>query len=301
MIRKVKRLGYRTLHGFLHGTIRCNPFFPKKRNGKRVEYGFVSDRHLSNPELDDRLVEELTAAGIEVGTYRIDPEAYREYLRSAGYAEEYHGGGKESGVTFTEKTLEHYVSADILKIGPADVFMDVAADKSPFCEIVKRLWVPERTLRQDLKYEPGVVGDTVGGEAGDLPLEDCSIDKATLHCSLEHFEGTSDMEMFSEMSRVLRPGGTLCVLPFYVAREYTIHTDPVSNLFFARDVEFDPDARVRYCRWGNRHSRHYDIRRIEERILPNLGKLRMRVLRVENFREIDPRCCLRFVALFEKR
>jgi len=301
MIRGTVRLGYRCVHRALHRTLKVNPFIPKTRNGRRVKYGLVSDEHLADPLLDNRLADDLAAAGIEVGSYRIDVGAYRDYLKAAKYPSSYHGGDGEGGFTFTEKSLEHYVSANVLDISSSEVFMDIASDRSPFYDVVKRLWSPGKVYRQDMKYEPGVHGDTVGGEAGSLPLEDNSIGKATLHCSLEHFEGNSDMEMFSEMSRVLKPGGKLCVLPFYIAWEYTIHTDPVSNLFFARDVSFDPEAQIRYCDWSNRHSRHYDVARVKKRILPNLGRLQMKVLRVDNFRDVHPDCYLRFIALFEKR
>lgn len=300
MIRKIFGRGYRVAHGVLHATLGWNPLIPKSVNGKPVAYGFISEAHLADPSLDDRLAAEIAEAGVEVGECRIDLEGYHAYLREANYPRTYHGGGEVEGLNFPEKTLEHFVSAQILGLGPDDVYMDVAADRSPFAEIVKRLWKPKAVYRQDLGYEEGVHGERVGGSAGCLPLPDNSITKAALHCSLEHFEGDSDMEMFREMGRVLAPGGKLCVLPFYLAREYTIHTDPIHTLFFGRDVTFDPEARIRYCRWTNRHSRHYDPPRLQSRILANLNGLGAKVLRVRNFREVHPTCYLRFIGLFEK-
>jgi SAM-dependent methyltransferase len=301
MVRRIAAKSYRLIHKALHATLPFNPLFPKTRNGKPVKYGFISNEHLADPSLDDRLVEGLRDEGVEVGPYRIDVKAFHDYLDKANYAKSYHGGRNAPGHIFLEKTLEHFVSIDVLSIGPDDVVMDLAADRSSFYEIVRRLWAPKMVYRQDLKYKPGVNEDTVGGEAGHMALEDDSISKATLHCSLEHFEGNSDLEMITEMSRVLKPGGTLCVLPFYIAREYTIHTDPVANLFFARNVKFDPEAQIRYCNWTNRHSRHYDLEHLKKRIFPNLGKLRLKVLRVENFREVHPDCYLRFIGLFQKQ
>lgn len=301
MFRRIAAKGYRFVHKGLHVTLALNPLIPKTIHGRPVKYGFVSDEHLADPSLDDQLVDGLLGEGIKVTPYRIDVSAFYDYLDHANYAESYHGGRKAPGHIFLEKTLEHFVSIDVLDLKPEDVIMDVAADRSPFHEIVRRLWAPQKVYRQDLKYEPGVQGDTVGGEAGNLPLEDDSISKATLHCSLEHFEGDSDKELFAEMSRILKPGGVLCVLPFYIAREYSIHTDPVANLFFARDVRFDPKAQVRYCDWTNRHSRHYDLNQLKERVIPNMGRLRLKVLRVENFREVHPKCYLRFIGLFQKQ
>ncbi|MCG3196760.1 MAG: hypothetical protein GHCLOJNM_01236 [bacterium] len=298
--RKILGQGYRAAHGFLHATLKYNPWVPKVRHGRPVAYGFISEEHLADPALDDQLASQIVEAGAPVEDYRIDVEGYHTYLREANYPRAYHGGGLVEGLNFPEKSLEHFVSAQVLELGPDDIYMDVAADRSPFVDIVKRLWKPRQAYRQDLGYEEGVHGERIGGSAGSLPLPDNSITKAALHCSLEHFEGASDMEMFREMGRVLAPGGRLCVLPFYLAREYTIHTDPIHTLFFGRDVTFDPEARIRYCRWTNRHSRHYDPARLRSRILANLGGLTPKVLRVRNFREVHRTCYLRFVGLFEK-
>jgi SAM-dependent methyltransferase len=300
MLRKIVGKGYKVGHRVLHTTLRYNPFVRKVVNHKPVGYGFISDEHLANPALDDRLIEDLKEAGIETGEYQIDIEGYRDYLRRAQYPRSYHGGGEVPGSNFPEKTLEHYVSAEILRFGPEDVFMDVASDRSPFHDVVRRLWHPKQVYRQDLGYKRGIHGDQIGGSAGEIPLPDNSISMATLHCSLEHFEGDSDIAMFREMGRVLMPGGRLCILPFYLAHEYTIHTDPIHTLFFARDVAFDPEAHVRYCSWTNRHSRHYDVAHVKRRILPNLNGLKPKVYRVTNFKEADPSCYLRFIGLFEK-
>lgn len=301
MLRKVIGKAYKIVHNSLHKTLSVNPLFPKTVNGKPVGYGFISNDHLADPSLDDKLVTEFTALGIETGEYQIDIAGYRQYLAQAGYPETYHGGGQVSGRNFEEKTLEHYVSADLLQFSHDDVYVDIASDRSPFAGIVRKLWEPGKAYRQDLSYPAGIHGDQIGGDAGNLPLPDNSISKATLHCSLEHFEGETDQRLFREMGRVLKPGGVLCILPFYLAREYTIHTDPVHCFFFGRDVIFDPEARIRYCNWTNRHSRHYDPAHLQSRILANLNGLVPKILRVTNFRDVHPSCYLRFIGMFTKQ
>jgi len=299
MLKAIWATGYRVFHDVAFRTIRFNPLIPKCINGRTVKYGFVSDEHLRDPRLDDRLVDELQTAGIEVRPYQIDINGYQEYLRKAHYPKTYHGGSVARS-SFIEKSLEHYVSAALLRFAPDDAYIDIASRRSPFCEIVREIWSPKTLYRQDLCYEPGIHGDTIGGNAGNLPLADQSITKATLHCSLEHFEGDSDMELLREMSRVLRPGGKLCILPFYLAREYTIHTDPVYDILFGRNLQFDPEAQIRYCSWSNRHSRHYDVAHLKTRILSNGKGMKITVLRVENFREVHPDSYLRFIGMFEK-
>jgi SAM-dependent methyltransferase len=300
MFRAILKRAYLVVHAALYKAIPFFPFIPKYVNGRRVKSGFVSAEHLENPALDDRLVEDLQRAGIPVRPYRIDITGYAAYLRMAHYPRSYHGGSGSKKYSFLEKSLEHYVSATLLQLSADDMFMDIASRHSPFYRIVKEIWNPKTVYRQDLAFPEGIHGDTIGGTAGHLPLLDRSITKATLHCSLEHFEGDSDMELFREMSRVLAPEGLLCILPFYIAQEYTIHTDPIYDLFFGRGLRFDPEAQIRYCSWNNRHSRHYDVEHLEKRIISHLNGLRMTVLRVENFREVHPDCYLRFIALFEK-
>ena len=300
MIRRFIIRCYLVLHDIAFKTIRWNPYIKKRINSRQVRYGFISNEHLKNPQLDEQLVHALQQAGIEVRDYRIDIKGYQEYLRRTRYPEDYHGGSAKKKDSFAEKSLEHYVSADLLGFTPRDVYVDIASRRSPFYKIVSDLWHPSKVYRQDLAFKSGLHGDTIGGSAAHLPLSPNSITKATLHCSLEHFEGDSDFELFREMGRVLRPGGKFCVLPFYLAREYTIHTDPIYDIFFGRGLQFDPDAQIRYCSWNIRHSRHYDIARLQSRIVKNLQQLELTVYRVLNFREVHPDSYLRFIGLFEK-
>ena len=300
MLNKFIKKCYRILHFVGHKTIRYNFLIPKYVNGKKVKYGFVSNDYLEDPDYDEKLVSDLKEAGIKVLTYRVDPRRYQDYLCKAQYPKTYYGGGDTEGSNFQEKSLEHFVSADILDFTSDDTYIDIAASESPFCGIVQKNWNPKKVYRQDLKYKPGIHGDKIGGTAAKLPLPDNSISKATLHCSLEHFEGTSDMELFQEMERVLQPGGKLCVLPFYLAKEYTIHTDPIFDLFFGRNLVFDPEAQIRYCSWNNRHARHYDIEHLKTRIISNLKALKMSIFRVQNSKAVHHNCYLRFIGLFEK-
>lgn len=300
MLKGMIRQCYLLLHNLGHRTVRYNPLIPKRINGKKVKYDFISKYHLEDHNLDKKLVADLRQAGIKVDTYQIDLHAYESYLCKAQYPQSYCGAGVVEEGSFREKALEHFVSADLLRFTPGDIFIDIAADRSPFYEIVQQIWDPKLVYRQDLKYKPGIHGSKIGGSATRLPLPENSITKATLHCSLEHFEGTDDMELFQEMSRVLQPGGILCVLPFYLACEYTIHTDPIYNLWFGRGLILDLDAQIRYCAWNNRHSRHYDVTQLQKRIGANLGELNMRILKVENFGAVHPNCYLRFIGLFEK-
>jgi len=300
MIRKILKKCYLFLHYIGHKSIKFNPLIPKYINEKKVKNGYIWIEDLKDPSFSENFVLDLEKAGIEIQNYRINVRDYYEYLNNADYSKDYYGGGTDAKSNFPEKTLEHYVSADLLNFSSEDIFIDIASSDSPFYKIVQKIWAPQKSYKQDLNFKEGIHNDTIGGDACSLPLPDNSISKAALHCSFEHFEGDSDVGLIKEMSRVLKPNGKLCILPFYVASEYTIHTDPIYNLFFGKGLVFNTDAQIRYCLCKNRHARYYNIKHIKTRILRNLGKLKFKMIKVENSKEVHSSCYLRFVAIFEK-
>jgi len=301
VVKKLIKPIYRGVHDALFRTLPINPFFSKKKNGKPVIYGHISKEHLENPELDNQLENNLKAAGIPVLKHQINVAAYHEYVKAAEYAPDYYGGGLDPEQNFVEKTLEHYVTTEIIDFQPETVFMDIAACTSPFFKIVRKLFGCKETYHQDLIFPDGIHGDRIGGSAGNLPLENASIDAATLHCSLEHFEDNADSLLFQDMERVLKPGGSVLVLPFYIAHEFTNHVDPAFNLLRNHPVNIDEGARLRYCDWYQFFSRHYDVDALQNRILKQAPGLELTIYRVENFREVHPSCYLRWIGKFTRR
>ncbi len=268
---------------------------------KNIRTGHISSEHLKNPVLDDKLSEELKQLGVEVNELKISREEYLKYLSKASYAENYYGGGKNPEMNFTEKTLEHFVSTLFIDFYPEMTFIDYAAATSPFSSIIKNIFGISHSFCQDIIFEKGIHGNKIGGYPSDFQLPDNSVDAVTLHCSLEHFEGESDIDFFRSMEKMLKPGGRIIVLPFYLAYEYTIHLDPAYNLLKFHSPETDHQARIRYCNWKQFFSRHYSPQILYDRILSNCPGLKLTVYRVLNFREIDEHCYLRFVGVFTKR
>jgi hypothetical protein len=79
----------------------------------------------------------------------------------------------------------------------------------------------------------------------------------SLHCSFEHFEGWSDRDFILEAARVLAPGGRLCIVPLYLAPEYSeerIQTMTLGGESHARDP-------------GSQFSRVYDPPSLAERVV----------------------------------
>jgi SAM-dependent methyltransferase len=292
---------YNAAHDLLFDRMEYHPFFPKKVNGKKIRQGFISDEHLQNPALDDALEIALQQAGIETKKYTIDIPGYYQYVGEANYPASYYGGGFDPKNNFTEKTLEHFVSLSFLNLSSDKTFIDVAAATSPFFDIVKKKYGIKSAYRQDLVYPKGLHDEKIGGYAHEIPKDDASVDAVSLHCSLEHFVDESDISFFKTLERILKPGGRCVVLPFYIAGHYTIHLDPAFNLLHAHYPKLDPLAEIRYCKWKQYHSRHYDPAALRRRILDPCPALKLTVYRVQNFREVASSCYLRFIGVFEKQ
>jgi SAM-dependent methyltransferase len=293
---------YNALHKGLHRRLDLLPFIKKEYHQKPVLKGHISGEHLENPALDDRLELALRQSGIPVEQYDIDIEGYHNYIRTSHYPLTYYGGGQDPKQNFVEKSLEHYVSLSFLNLTADSVFMDIAAATSPFADIIRAKYPVQTAYKQDLIFPSGVNGNKVGGSAAAIPLPDNSIDGATLHCSLEHFEGNADSLFFKEIERVLKPSGVLVVLPFYLAHQYTNHIDPIFNILRGHKVQLDDDPRMqlRYADWKQYFSRHYDPQALHSRILSNVHHLALTIYRVRNYKNVDTSCYLRFIGVFRK-
>lgn len=292
---------YNSAHDLLFDNMDYHPFFSKRINGKKIQQGFVSEEHLKNPALDEQLLVDLSTNGIQTGTFQIDIPSYYQYIVTSHYPDSYYGGGLDSANNFTEKSLEHFVSLSFLNLSAEKVFIDVAAATSPFYNIVTKHYGLKESYQQDLVYPKGLHGEKIGGYAHEIPLPDNSVDAVTLHCSLEHFENNSDTAFFKTLERILKPGGRCVVLPFYIAGNYTIHLDPAFNFLHGHHPVLDPLAEIRYCKWKQYHSRHYDPAALRRRILDVCPRLQLTVYRVLNFREVASSCYLRFIGVFEKK
>jgi hypothetical protein len=250
-------------------------------------------------EVHDQIELELRGNNFNVREMEIDVVDYWEYVKAAKIynMKRYYGG--HAGPTFPEKSLEHYLAAKLLELGPNDVYIDMASATSPVPEVYSRLFGC-KTYRQDLSYPPGINGDRIGGDAGAIPVPDGFATKMGLHCSFEHFEQDSDTRFIIEAGRVLQPGGKVSILPLYFFSRYAIQTDPA--VFPEGGMEFEPDA-VLYCKKGyrNRHGRFYDVSHFINRFRNALNRLDLIIYLVKNARNVHSSCYVRFIAILEKK
>ncbi len=247
------------------------------------------------PDTIDRIVGDLRELDFDVRDFAIDVPAYRAFVEKAGYRERYPA---YYDFNIHEKALEHFIAATLLELDDTDVYIDIASEGSPTPEIYNRLFGC-RTLRQDLAYEAGLHGDTIGGDAADLPVPVQYASKLGLHCSFEHFEEDSDSRFVAETARVLRRGGKACIVPLYLFDTYAIQTDP--DVAVPQNVEFESDATLYAApSWGNRHARFYDPQHLATRVRRHLHGLELTIYRIVNTTEAHPTCYAQFAALFRQ-
>ena len=203
------------------------------------------------------------------------------------------------GLHFPEKLLEHYLSFELLQLSKTDTYLDIASANSVTPDIARRLYRCE-VFRQDLRFPPGIHGDSIGGDGANLDVPEGFASAATLHCSFEHFEGDADERLIRNPSRWLRSGGRLCILPLYLNRRYGIATDLAWWPVHGRPT-FEAGARVYYLKdYMSVHGRNYDVAHLHQRIRQNLGDLNLTIYYVRNQQVVDPSCYVKFVALISK-
>lgn len=238
----------------------------------------------------EKILQLVDEQNILINNYIIDVSDYEKYFNEAQYVSRYPNYYKGN---VKEKSLEHYVALKLLGLSKNDIFIDIASEHSPVPEIYSRL-INCRTYSQDIMYSDGVHGDRIGGDACAMPISDAFASKASLTCSIEHFEGDADIRLFKELSRVLTVGGQIAVVPFYLFTEEATQTDPTISV--PAGVIFDKGCKI-YCAegWGNRHGRFYSPMSFMHRIvLPMKEYFRFDYYYLQNAVDIDSSVYLRF-------
>jgi SAM-dependent methyltransferase len=239
--------------------------FVRLQRLKRRNRGHAVGPESKAPLLDvPEILEQFDLAGIPVATFTLDRDAFDRHREHFRYPRFYAGGPVSEGGFREAKALEYFISLALLPISSSDVVVDVASEHSVFPELVGSE-TGARVLRQDLIYPAGVHGDRIGGSADAMPLPDQSVDKLFLHNSFEHFEGETDSNFIREAWRLLRPNGTVCIIPLYLSTRPQIITDPAND---TEGVVWDDDAQIVSKRGHrNRFGRFYSVETFRTRVL----------------------------------
>jgi SAM-dependent methyltransferase len=253
-----------------------------------------------NPVLySPEIVTRLSVLKVDMQALSINQDAFYTHVDLGQYPKNYAAGPVDKGGLRDKKLLEYFVSLELLDIQKGEVVIDVASEWSIFPDVLRRL-TGAVVYQQDLIYPPGINGQHIGGNAAHMPVPDGFADKLVLHNAFEHFEGSADTEFVLEAWRVLKPGGSLCILPLYLAEEYHILTDPLVG---RSDIVWDEGARIiERPWWHNRFGRFYDPESFHQRVLAAATKVGFQptVYHLTNVRDVVSKSDLHFALMLGK-
>lgn len=164
--------------------------------------------------------------------------------------------------------MEHFISYKLLNLVKGDYYIDIASENSPFPNMFRKIGI--NAFSQDLKYPTGINKYKIGSSADELPIEDNSVEKISLQCAFEHFCENVDMNFIKELSRVLKPDGTCCIVPLYMA---SYHLNIVVPLHDYKMIKLDGEAQVfAEPNLGGIFEREYTPEKLRRRvIMKNIG------------------------------
>lgn len=143
---------------------------------------------------------------------------------------------KSEGVCL-EKLLEHYVTHREHGLSSGNVFIDIAAQESPYADILLRKGI--EAYRLDISYPSGIHRRKIGANAAFTNLPEGFCNAMSAHCAFECFQGDTDFLSIIEAGRILKPGGKFVIAPLYLAKEHIIKVSP----FLKELVSIDEGAR----------------------------------------------------------
>jgi SAM-dependent methyltransferase len=240
----------------------------------------------------------LKKEGIAFEQLNIDLEEFENYLALAKYDRWPDYYSEFPSEIRREKYFQHYISIKLLGIKEDDVFIDIGSNISPVKDIVREIY-QAKTYSLDISYEPGIHGDRIGSDAGNTGLPEAFASKLSLHCSFEHFENDTDINFIKEASRILSPGGKICIVPLYLYDKFVIHQDPTLECDIK--VKNKGGAKIRYVKNYNvSFGRFYSLESLKQRIFYNCNNLIPKVYCIENIKEISTVAHSRFLLILEK-
>lgn len=274
------------MHGFL-GTI-------KIATNKIVLMPFYSfiilfkkNKYKNLPKRDFNIItRQLNDMGILVKAFEVDISDYNSYVSKADYPKFYiENIERRRKGRFSGKALEHYITDIFFNFQNEDIFLDVAGRTSPYIDIVTKNHVGVQTYILDFLLEKGIHGRYIGADATKTELDDGFCNKVSLHCAYEMFLGQDDMNLITELYRILKPGGMAIIVPLYMNQQAIICR---SFSDVSKEKPVPDDGEILAWRVKGNTFRNYSAKTLKERVINTAIKVgfKFEIYRITNLNDV---------------
>jgi hypothetical protein len=174
-----------------------------------------------------------------------------------------------------KKVFEFFATYTLLKPGPDDVYLDAAGGIYSY---IKKIECKKKTL-QDIRVSQSIrdyLGDTVTfveSNADQISLPDGSVDRISVHHSIEHFQQEADTGFIREVQRLLSPRGKCCIIPIFLSEQFIEVVDTYnSTVQFAENSKklVDITSILPGGKTSGNYARIYDINAFQSRIIDHI-------------------------------
>ena len=179
------------------------------------------------------------------------------------------------------KVLEYLTSIKLLDLQSDDALLDAASgSEAEFGHLVGRFTQQSITCYCQDNFLPDFQMDGnsdikfITGSIDKVPLPDGSLDAISCHHSFEHFSKDLDKKFITECLRLLKPGGRLVIVPFFLTNIYAEIVNNKLIAHFDENATYIYDSTASFPGWGpyEGFARTYDNHSFKERIIDIIPK-----------------------------
>ena len=269
LLEKVARYGIKASAGKGYNKVKglvLEPYYRHKHR-RAPSYSNPSDGEL------EQIEEGLHSHGNTLKTLTISREDFQEFKDRLPFPSYYFS---HDAVLRNEKLLEHFIAYEMCNLQDAVsasasanakdfLYLDVAGSGSPWVQVLNDNGInavsidlqPSASFRHLEFYRKM--------DATKTDFEPASVDGISLQCAYEMFIGDNDRLLVDECVRILKPGGSVVIVPLYMHTHYCGY----STLEYYGKGFADPGA-TEYIRLGIPgvpFSRKYDVEKLNERVI----------------------------------